>query len=700
MTDSVVQEKARTAMVAISAAVRNLQLYPVSSASATGSIDKALQAIQDFHAVDENLIYAESEKRLIICRQPVSETEQKKDQFAAFLGLLLDLGVKNITIRKALEREELIAFLAAVGTARQDKSGNTTLDSALGGKALDNILIDHKVYVSVDHDEHVAKGKASDVDIGATFRPMMSTLDFILDEEKKADVSRTLAASIIRRDDELLAKVITQNVDGGMGRNLFENIVEELDHVRFERLMVRLRKMHKAVLAKGGAGSVVERTNIERTFQNLLQTDLGTALQQRVKERRAKEQARKKVRLAKLRKGITDILNDDDTPFCDKALMEMLPQALARMILQGMKPGQLLLDRLGDALLSPEAEVRHPTAEAVAELIRALPVDKQQETVHRLCYNLTDYAKFETEPGPAYDYILDCLGGLASSRIMNGQLAESNHIIEAFHHVANGKKPGSERNRNAAKHALKRVASDELLELVMAEFRSADPERLKQAIHTLTQLGAAAAGPLLTLLRNCENRFERARIIKVISDIGQPAMPALIRQMEKENPWYYLRNLLVLFSRIGDESQVDTLRRYLNHADPQVQHECLNAIYNIAPNLREDIFIEILPTSGDRMKEDIVRMLGRLKSRKVVPTLVEMLQAERERTESRTKFDEVLCIALGYIGDPSVIPLLEKIAGHNPDVPPSPNDSKGLRNAAAKAVEMIRKSGKRFDPFD
>ena len=87
-------------------------------------------------------------------------------------------------------------------------------------------------------------------------------------------------------------------------------------------------------------------------------------------------------------------------------------------------------------------------------------------------------------------------------------------------------------------------------------------------------------------------------------------LPVLEREIRKNMPWYYLRNIILLFGRMGDASHTDILQPFLDHEDDRVQREALTSIHEIGGDRREEVFLDAFSKSEEPFRRHVVRMLG------------------------------------------------------------------------------------------
>ncbi len=155
MENSRILEKAVEAIVILNAALTNIRLYPPSSAMIVNSVDSAQSILQSILEEEDSILYAESNKNLIISGQALDEKEQKKPQVAAFIQLMLNLGIKSISFEKGLEKSDIIGFLEVVSKKPDDLRKQGGLQKVMSAKNTRHIMLDQKVYVAMDKDQKI-----------------------------------------------------------------------------------------------------------------------------------------------------------------------------------------------------------------------------------------------------------------------------------------------------------------------------------------------------------------------------------------------------------------------------------------------------------------------------------------------------------------------------------------------------------------
>ncbi len=692
MGDSAVNENAIKTMVAINAAIRNMRLYPITSAATINSVNKAFQGISQYLDTEDTLAYAESEKNLLISGKPLSEKERQKPQIIAFLDILLNFRVKNLVFQKGISLEEFTAFLQMLLPGPEESAKAGGLKALIAQKQLAHILIDDKIFVSVEENQQVASKEdvRKKVNIEETFAPMVSTLDAVLEREYKDKVSKHLAASMVKKNEDVLGAVLTQKTEGELGEKLFVDIIESLGDDKFERLLYRIKQIYDEAQKSGH--QMTDAEFIRQTYQNMLKSVKGERLQAKLREKKILDKARREQHKAKILSGINSLLKGEQAAFHDKDLMQAIPAAIAQMFSKGQgKAVEVLLEKLSGGLSIKIASIRAAVSDALASSLEKLPDDARKDMITRLIPKLAHWIGRKTALTPAVEKIGEYLAEKAGDILMNGRFAQADMILKAFYAARYGKTEKEQSFREFAGSMLKRIPDDTVINKIIHEFRYNEDGRRDQAGKCMVFLADSFAEPLLNILKESQHRSERARILQVISDMGAVAVPFLTQKIQEGKPWYFMRNLVLLFGKTGNENHLDILRPFLSHDDYRVQREALNSIYNIGSKQREEIFLSVLPDASDQLKADIVGMIGASEYKAAVPMLIQILEAKPMiPSKVRNELEEKICTIFGNMMVEDAIPVLMKIADSKKGVLTKVSYSDKVLAAAKKAIQKIR----------
>ncbi len=375
-------------------------------------------------------------------------------------------------------------------------------------------------------------------------------------------------------------------------------------------------------------------------------------------------------------------LKGDGQLFEDRDALDSLYERVRRWVENAdLDNVEIAVKRLGEGLLSVDPTVQPNIAQTVGRVGSLLVSEGEMMLLYRLSQRVVVWIILETRLTLPYDQICDQLRALAIHLILDGRFAESDHILESFYIIRTGKLKKAPEIQSRAARLLDEIATDEVLDVLLDEFQTDARGNRPAAIDCLLHLGTASAGPLLGLLRWSPSRYERARILQILSFIGRQAVPALVREIGKDQPWFYLRNVVQLLGKMGDPHHMEILQPLLDHKDIRVQREALHAIHRVGGAQSEEMALTFLPTADDRLKGDVAQVLGALRSEKAVPLLLQIL--ESDATQTVEELGERICEALGRIGSSAAVPTLNRIIESTETAAPA---GERLRAAAAEAL--------------
>jgi hypothetical protein len=285
------------------------------------TIERLHQTLQGFFAGAPALVLGEADKVLLIGDQPLSRKELERPPIAAFLEVILNFGIKSITIGSDVTREDLSAFLEILGEKPVTISREGGLAAVMAARQVGYILIDEKIYIAKDSkqqilarldidDEVVVRyltggegaaganldiqqlqdlakdpdwlenvfrqglnqimGKRDTLPIGqlsANMVRMLGILDKVIDRADQEKFVRMIAKSVADLDVDMIGCILSRPLDTIFDGRLFGEIVAAIDEAKFEQLAARMAGMKGGRDAMGvgaGAGAAPGASGAER----------------------------------------------------------------------------------------------------------------------------------------------------------------------------------------------------------------------------------------------------------------------------------------------------------------------------------------------------------------------------------------------------------------------------------------------------
>jgi hypothetical protein len=180
-----------------------------------------------------------------------------------------------------------------------------------------------------------------------------------------------------------------------------------------------------------------------------------------------------------------------------------------------------------------------------------------------------------------------------------------------------------------------------------------------EAIRIVRAFGQHLASPLLDALVEEASASQRKFLLTVLIELGSMIMPGVVERL-KDDRWYVARNMLILARRCGSPENEQHVKKFVKHKDRRVWSEAMRALFAYKskyaiPNLRAHLVSENL---DDR--EIALRIASAYRVKEVAPILIEFLG--KKDVLGAGAYDKTAVVkALGEIGDPEALPLLDKL---------------------------------------
>ncbi len=186
--------------------------------------------------------------------------------------------------------------------------------------------------------------------------------------------------------------------------------------------------------------------------------------------------------------------------------------------------------------------------------------------------------------------------------------------------------------------------------------RERDPDVRDDLCGAAARLADLMAPALAEALEEASDRGARRVLMEALGELDGHGRAQAERMLDDPR-WFVARNGAALLARFGGEEAVAQLTGALGHDDPRVRREAVLALARIEGEDAEMLLMGMLEDSDLQVRTAAVRGLGVLKAERAVRPLLELL----EEAEDEDLLVEVIR-ALGALGDPGVVPALEKRA--------------------------------------
>lgn len=198
-------------------------------------------------------------------------------------------------------------------------------------------------------------------------------------------------------------------------------------------------------------------------------------------------------------------------------------------------------------------------------------------------------------------------------------------------------------------------------------------------IRTTSGLGREMARALADALGEARDRYQRRSFLDALSAQGDLAVE-VAQDMVEDPRWFVVRNGVSLMGEIGGDGLISYLTGPLANQDPRVRRETVLVLAKLGGADAEQLILGMLEDSEPEVRAMACRGVGVLGVEKAFKPLMRILDEEPNEDV------QVECLhALGKLGDPGAVPLIEKRAVGGLFSRPS----KEIRVAAYRALAGI-----------
>ncbi|HPD56323.1 MAG TPA: hypothetical protein P5294_08525 [Smithellaceae bacterium] len=719
------KQKMLDVLISVNTAIKNMRVYPASSAKIKDIIDKIHQNFSGMLQAESPLVLQKSGHGLLLGTEELKKPGEDIWQVDAFAKLLREFGIDTLIIEKNISKEELTAFLETIAKMSKNIQSVEDLRRIFDQKKITHVLLNketvpapaapeagkHQILSPLDiTDDKIIqsflranKEEADEIEkieqavekadfLLKTFQSrladitqpqtsfsvghaaeriagMLSTMDKVtsfLEKAEKERIAEQISGSISALGPDIVEWLKNQNVGNFFGGALTKHLFKETSapqpaETLFPDLDITAGPKSRST-APQSDGALNEITKPVM----LAKSNITKHAPQQTEDTGRQNKTGQTDQAAQLKEKVRGFLRDDPKSLFDEKLLADMPVIFDQ--LDAEKEHEMMasiISRLVNSLTEKNEDIRAKSSAALADIIGLLTPERRIKLLERLSPMLVNWIKFETSSTYAYRKICDYLKNLTQSLIEERRFGDALPILDVFSCISAGIIEKNDKAHEISLNIVRSLATESNINVLLKTFNTSakDPEKQFEAGSVLVRLGDLAMNRILDVLRGKTDSDERVRIIKLFLGLGQRAIPVIRDRLSKPAPWYYLRNMAYIMGHVGNESSAESLKPLLIHENKQLRNEALRSIYKTGGAQRGPILLEVLAYADDQFKLDIVEALGNAKSAEAVPELLKMLE-ERKAVSSdlRDDFEEKICVALGFIGAPEALPLLKKIS--------------------------------------
>jgi hypothetical protein len=176
----------------------------------------------------------------------------------------------------------------------------------------------------------------------------------------------------------------------------------------------------------------------------------------------------------------------------------------------------------------------------------------------------------------------------------------------------------------------------------------------KRLIRISAQLGREMALALADALGEARDRYQRRSFMDAMAAHGPLALE-MAQRMVEDPRWYVVRNGVSLLGELGGEDVVSHLTTALANGDHRVRRETVKALAKLGGEDSAMLLLGMLDDPEGDVRAKACRALGVLKVGRAFKPLLKLLEKDNNEEVQVESLE-----ALGKIGDPGAVPLIER----------------------------------------
>ncbi len=368
--------------------------------------------------------------------------------------------------------------------------------------------------------------------------------------------------------------------------------------------------------------------------------------------------------LLRFQRGVVDLENNRFTILQNREFVDKLIDYLLTLYKKGNEGNIIkVLEKIGLSACSPDRDYRERAVFILSVFTEKVSQEKESaeflEVVSRL---LVNWLKIETEFLTGFEFVCTQLQKILQRMLKMGLWYQAENLIIVLFQIQSGiiQKNNLIRQMITKVHA--GLADEPFLRNLVNVYLDKQEDRRDIAECLLRHFGAKAAIVLVQTLIECQEREKRLALVELIPTTGRAVIPVLDRCLEKNPPWYVIRNIIIIISRMEDSTLYTMVKPYLVHKDIRVQQQVLNCISKLGGNQMRERLIEALTFINDELKQQVVIQLGNLGGKDIGDALCSLL--EKRHSFAIHIQDELLlaiCSKIKFIPSPRTIQAMQEL---------------------------------------
>ena len=332
--------------------------------------------------------------------------------------------------------------------------------------------------------------------------------------------------------------------------------------------------------------------------------------------------------LLRFQRGVVDLENNRFEILQNSEFVDKLGEYLYTLYQKDPEENIFkILEKIGFCACSGDKKLRERAIFILSIFIEKISQEENNpeflEVVSRL---LVNWLQIETEYFSGFPFICLQLQTMLQKMLQMGLWYQTENLIIILSQIQKGIIQKNNLIRQTISKVHSCLAEEAFLKNLVDVYLDKKEDRRDIAQCLLLHFGSKAAAVLVQYLIDCKDREKRFSLIEFIPTIGNVVLPVCDFCLKQNPPWYVIRNLIIIISRMEDPRLYEMVRPYLTHKDIRVQLQILHCITKLRGPQMRDRLLEALIYINDELKQQVVVQLGNMGGKDVGKALCTLLE--------------------------------------------------------------------------
>ena len=314
----------------------------------------------------------------------------------------------------------------------------------------------------------------------------------------------------------------------------------------------------------------------------------------------------------------------------DEFVQNLAPHILKLYRGDQRKTGISLLDKLEKSICNESVEIRERSLMVMMMLSEQVYVNNIRELSAIVARISASWLYFESEFIAGFEPVCLKLQRIIVEMLSTQQWYEVEQLIVTMNKISNKTLRKNNLIQGVVARVHDKLAEPEVLDILTNAYLGESTQRKDVVENILINMGRQGTRFLVQKLAHSNDKDERLALVDLIPRIGKVSVPVLIKCLDEQQPWFVTRNIIMIISRLGDDTLYGEVKKHLSHQDIRVQQQILNCIEVLGGDQMKDRLIEALQLINDELKAHLVDLLVQFEGPEIEETLLGLFEQRHD----------------------------------------------------------------------